>query len=219
MLYEKMQSTIELIEDVCDNKKIFNNNKNTANKNTIFFDSFEKLSPYIKSYVLAKKNFNFALNEEMTTLLQYLMSYSKKAFDSKKVVDPNSFMKKSQSFIRLIDNGWNDFFEIKNSEMIDELNIIALVYPYPSKVRNCIKAFNDCKKLPLTQEKINEYENAKKSTENIISEIRFDKEIKEFLIKVRDKKATFADISPSILEWIKSENISEKITLNIKNVV
>lgn len=219
MLHRKICSTIELIEDVSENQKIENENSDIANKNSIFFDSLKGLLDSIQSYAIAKKNFNFSLDENTEKLLKDLISYSKNAFDNEKVVNPKSFKQRSDTFIELISKEWNDFYKEENGELKNELNIITLVHPNSSEVKNCIIALNRCGKWPLTQENVSWYEKAKKSADEFIKEIRFDNEIKEFLIKVRDKKATLADISSSILEWIKSENISEKITLTIKTIV
>lgn len=219
MLHRKIYSTIELIEDVSENQKIENENSDMAKKNSIFFDSLKGLLDSIQSYAIAKKNFDFSLDENTEKLLKDLISYSKNVFDNEKVVNPKSFKQKSDTFIELISKEWNDFYKEENGELKNELNIIALVHPNSSEVKNCIIALNRCGKWPLTLDNITWYEKAKKSADEFIKEIRFDNEIKEFLIKVRDKKATLADISPLILEWIKLENIAEKITLNIKNIV
>ena len=60
---------------------------------------------------------------------------------------------------------------------------------------------------------------ARNKAEELLKEMRFDDEIKDFLIKVRDKKATLIDITPSILEWIHAENIADKVSLSIKNTM
>ena len=49
--------------------------------------------------------------------------------------------------------------------------------------------------------------------------MKFDNEIMNFLIKVREKRATLTDITPSILEWIRAENIADKVSLSIKNTL
>lgn len=219
MLHEKIQSTIELIEDVVDNRQKENDNANTAKRNSIFFDSLAKLSPSITSYVLARKNFNFSLHSNTIATLQELMRYSKTTFDNAKAVNPAPFKQKTEAFIDSIANEWELFHKNANSDLINGLNIIVLVHPNPIVVRSCIAAINKCEKWPLTQETIISYKEAKEKADKFLMEMRFDEEIKEFLIKVRDKRATLADISPSILEWIKSENISEKISLNIRNAV
>ena len=111
------------------------------------------------------------------------------------------------------------YFKAKNSELIKGLNIIVLVHPSPSVVRSCITTINKCEKWPLTQESIDSYMEARQKADDLLKEMRFDDEIRDFLIKVRDKRATLSDIAPSILEWIHSENIADKVSLSIRNTM
>ena len=71
----------------------------------------------------------------------------------------------------------------------------------------------------MTQECINSYDVARQKADMLLEEMKFDNEIMNFLIKVRDKRATLTDITPSILEWIRAENIADKVSLSIKNTL
>ena len=220
MLHEKIQSTIGLIEEVVDNRRIDNDNAAAAKRNTIFFDSFKRLTPSINSYILAKKNFSFfTLRENTSALLQELMNYSENTFDNAKTVNPSAFKQKTESFIEAISKEWEIFYKAQNGELINGLNIIVLVHPTPSVVRGCITVLNKCEKWTLTQESVDSYKEAHNKAEVLLEEMRFDDEIREFLIKVRDKKATLTDITPSILEWIQSEDIADKVSLSIRNTM
>lgn len=219
MLHEKIQSTIGLIEDVVDNRQRENDNANAAKRNSTFFDCFANLTPSIISYILIKKNFNFILQSNTAATLQEIINYSKTTFDNAKAVNPAPFSKKADLFIDSISKEWETFYKEKNSELINGLNIIVLVHPSPTVVRNCITVFNKCEKWPLTQKNIDSYMEARNKAEELLKEMRFDDEIKDFLIKVRDKKATLIDITPSILEWIHAENIADKVSLSIKNTM
>ncbi len=219
MLHEKIQSTIGLIEDVADNRKKDNDNAAIAKRNSIFFDNFAKLTPSIISYIIAKRYFSFTLKENTFAVLRELINYSKTTFDNAKAVNPSAFKQKTESFIEAISKEWETFYKAQNGELINELNIIGLVHPTPSVVRGCITPLNKCEKWPLTQESVDSYMEAQKKAETLLKEMRFDDEIQEFLVKVRDKKATLTDITPSILEWIQSENIADKVSLSIRNTM
>lgn len=219
MLHEKIQETIGLIEDVIDNRQKENENANTAKRNSIFFDSYDKLTHSITSYILAKRNFGFVLQANTSASLKDLMNYSKTTFDNAKAVNPTHFKQKSEIFIDSITREWGIYYKKSNSELIDGLNIIVLVHSTPAVVRSCIATFNKCEKWPLTQESIDSYKKARKKADGLLKEMKFDDEIRDFLIKVRDKRATLTDITPSILEWIQSENISDKVSLRIRNTM
>ena len=219
MLHEKIQETIGLIEDVIDNRQKENENANTAKRNSIFFDSYDKLTYSITSYILAKRNLGFVLQANTSASLKDLMNYSKTTFDNAKAVNPTPFKQKSEIFIDSITREWGIYYKKSNSELIDGLNIIVLVHSTPAVVRSCIATFNKCEKWPLTQESIDSYKKARKKADGLLKEMKFDDEIRDFLIKVRDKRATLTDITPSILEWIQSENISDKVSLRIRNTM
>lgn len=219
MLHEKIQATIGLIEDVVDNKQKETDNANTAKRNSTFFDSYAKLKPYITSYILAKRNFGFDLQESTNNSLRDLMNYSKTTFDNAKAVNPAHFKQESELFINSIKKEWETYYKNKNSELINGLNIIVLIHSTPAIIRSCIATFNKCENWPLTQESVDAYKEARLKADALLKEMRFDDEIRDFLIKVRDKRATLTDITPSILQWIQSENISDKVSLSIRNII
>ena len=218
MLREKIQSTIGLIDEVEDNRVQENENQNMAKRNSTFFDTLDKLTPTLRSYILAKKNFGFSLQANTSTVLTYIMDYSNKTFTEAKAVNPPQFKDRSEAFMSAVSKEWETFYKANNSVLIDGLNIIVLVHQTPSVARSCITAFNKCEKWPLTQESIDSYKEARQKADDLLKEMKFDDEIRDFLIKVRDKKATLTDITPSILEWIQSENIADKVSLSIKNI-
>lgn len=218
MLHEKIQSTIGLIDDVIDNRQKDSDNANTAKRNNTFFDSLSKLTPSVTSFILAKKNFGFSLQSNTAAGLHDLMNYAKTTFTNEKAVNPVPFKQKVDVFVEAIAKEWEIFYKANNSELINGLNIIVLVHPTPIIVRSCITAFNKCEKWPLTQESIDSYKVARQKADDLLKEMKFDDEIRDFLVKVRDRKATLTDITPSILEWIQSENIADKVSLSIRNI-
>ena len=94
MLKNKINTTIGLIDDVVDNKNIANENANVAKRNSSFFDSLEKVTPMVQSYILARKNFSFNESEALSLKLHDIMNYSK---DIRTVISP---LKPTLSVIR-----------------------------------------------------------------------------------------------------------------------
>ena len=47
--------------------------------------------------------------------------------------------------------------------------------------------------------------------------MEFDSEIADFLRKVKDRNASLLDLTDSIIDWIRKENLSSNIMLSIKN--
>lgn len=216
MLQKKINSTIGLIDDVVDNRNIANENESAARRNSSFFDSLEKLTPTVQSYILAKKNFNFDTSEALSLKLHDIMNYSKETFSNSKAVNPDSFRKKCDSFISEIMIEWETFFKKDHHELLSGLSIIIPVHSNPMIVKNCVANIKKCEKWPLTLDSVSSCLNAKKMANELIEGMRLDDDIKLFLQKVSSRTATLADITPQIMEWINSENISDKIALSIK---
>ena len=131
----------------------------------------------------------------------------------------NPFGKKSGTFVDSIAKEWETFYKTNISELINGLNVIVLVHPTPTVVKSCISNLNKCVTWPLTQERIDSYKEARQKADVLLKEMKFDDEIRDFLIKVRDKRATLTDLTPSILEWIQSENIADKVSLGIRSTM
>ena len=217
MLHAKIQSTIGLIEEVEDNRNKETENAYIAKRNNTFFDALNNLTPSLYSYILARKNFSFSLQVNTAAELRKIIDYSTNTFGAAKAVNPTPFKQKVDSFVTDIKQEWIAFYEANNSNLINELKIILLVHPAPMLVRGCITALNKCKEWPLTKDNIDSYKEARQKAEDLLKEMKLDDEIKVFLIKVRDKNATLTDLTPSILEWIQSENIADKVSLSIRN--
>lgn len=216
MLQKKINSTIGLIDDVVDNRNIANENESAARRNSSFFDSLEKLTPTVQSYILAKKHFNFDTSEALSLKLHDIMNYSKETFSNSKAVNPDSFRKKCDSFISEIMIEWETFFNKDHHELLSGLSIIIPVHSNPMIVKNCVANIKKCEKWPLTLDSVSSCLNAKKMANELIEGMSLDDDIKLFLQKVSSRTATLADITPQIMEWINSENISDKIALSIK---
>lgn len=218
MLQKRINSTIGIIDDVVDNRNIANENVNVAKRNSLFFDSLEKVTPMVQSYILAKKNFSFNESEALSLKLHDIMNYSKDTFSISKAINPDSFRKKCDSFISEITAEWSTFFKKEHHELLSGLNIMLPVHSSPIVVKNCIANIKKCEKWPLTADVVNSYLNAKQQANELLKEMRFDDDIKFFLQKVLLRTATLSDLTPTILEWINAESISDKIFLSIKGV-
>jgi len=216
MLHKKIQSTVSLIEDVVANRNIEAENANLAKRNTAFFSSLVNLEPTISSYIIAKKSFDFQLSNELSTQIYDLMNYSKTAFENSKAVNPDAFKKNVEDFNGKIASAWVNFYQNKSIAILNDLNIMRPLYPAPVGISNCIQSLKKCEKWPLTQQAADEYIEAEDKTKSLLKEFRFDDNIKTFLKKLSSHAATLNDLTPEILEWIRSENISGSITLGIK---
>ena len=82
-----------------------------------------------------------------------------------------------------------------------------------------LQYINKVQENPLDQGINNSYFAIVESGEQLLGEMDFDPDVKAFLEKVVvTKTATFADLTPKIIDWINKEDFAGKITLAIRNV-
>ena len=216
MLQKKIHKTVSLIDDVMANRDIKSQNENIARINKVFFDNLEDLKPLLASYIMVKRQFGFELPENVRVRLKSAMEYAKTAYDEKKAVSPDSFRKNVTQLCSEMPQEWEKFYKEKTAELIDGLTILIPVHSAPTVVRNCLNVLKKCEKFPLNQKMIDDYFSAEKQACELLDEMHFSDDIKAFLEKVSQKRATLEDLTPEILEWIRSEGIAGKIGLMIK---
>ena len=216
MLQKKIHKTVSLIDDVMANRDINNQNKSIARINKVFFDNLEELIPLLASYIMVKRQFGFELPENVRVRLKSAMQYAKTAYDEKKAVSPDSFRKNVTQLCSEMPQEWEKFYKEKTAELIDGLTILIPVHSAPTVVRNCLNVLKKCEKFPLDHKMIDDYFSAEKQAHELLDEMHFSDDIKAFLEKVSQKRATLEDLTPEILEWIRSEGIAGKIGLMIK---
>ena len=216
MLQKKIHKTVSLIDDVMANRDINNQNKSIARINKVFFDNLEELIPLLASYIMVKRQFGFELPENVRVRLKSAMQYAKTAYDEKKAVSPDSFRKNVTQLCSEMPQEWEKFYKEKTAELIDGLTILIPVHSAPTVVRNCLNVLKKCEKFPLDHKMIDDYFSAEKQAHELLDEMHFSDDIKAFLEKVSQKRATLEDLTPETLEWIRSEGIAGKIGLMIK---
>ena len=216
MLSKKMQSALELIQDVDDNKNKKKEYESIAQRNTVFFDSYDKLTSNIASYILAHNCFKFTQQSKVLDEMKSLVEYVNISFQSEKAVNPQSFESKVNDLVKCLSDEWVQFFDRRFGILISDLNIMTTFYHNPKIIRNYISALKKCSKFALNGAEIQNCLLAENKGKELIKEFKFDGHIKSFLQKVSSQKATINDVTPDIYKWIFDEGISDKIGLIIK---
>ena len=83
-LSEKLEKCRTLIEDVSENKKRDQDNRNIARKNNTFFDAYIKIFiPCLQSYLIALKFGQIEFSEYAVREMKYRIEYVKNTFENK----------------------------------------------------------------------------------------------------------------------------------------
>ena len=185
------------------------------NRNT-FFDSFNKFTSLMCSFYLTKNFPEFKISDELHNNLKYCWNSINEIFKTEKVNNPVTFRNMVNKSCEDTEKEWKDFVSSLDVEVLDMLEIFSQVCNNKREILDIINGIKSLNTWPLNENIILKYTNRKKQGEKKISDIHFDSEIEDFLRKVKDKRANLLDLTPTILEWIKDNDLGKNISLGIK---
>lgn len=217
MLQERLNNCRSLISEVMQNRNQVTETENAAKRNNTFFDSYSNyFVPTVKSYAVAKKCTYISLSDELIQDLNELIESTKTVFAQKSVVNAPKYQANYKSISDKFSKEWSD----KVAEYIDsikeDMGIIRLVSNEKQEIIKIISCFNNFSAWPINDNTVDLFEKAYKRAEEIRIDMKFDDDIATFLKKVKDKEATILDLTDPIITWIRQENLSENIMLNIR---
>ena len=213
MLQNKIQSAMWLIQDVCDNREKQNEHETIAKRNTQFFEALKPLSQTVKSYITAHNYFSFTLEEENMHKLNELMNYAQNSISSKKAVSPEAFGKNVTELTGKVSDAWKLFFHDRFDNLISGLSIMMAVHPDPKQIPLLINSLKKCEKWPLDKDSVSIFQAKEKEANDLLKNMEFDAEIRNFLDKVSSKSATINDMTQEVYQWLIKEKIAGKIKL------
>ena len=213
MLQNKIQSAMGLIQDVCDNREKQNEHETIAKRNTQFFEALKPLSQTVKSYITAHNYFSFTLEEENMHKLNELMKYAQNSISSKKAVSPEAFGKNVTELTGKVSDAWKLFFHDRFDNLISGLSIMMAVHPDPKQIPLLINSLKKCEKWPLDKDSVSIFQAKEKEANDLLKNMEFDVEIRNFLEKVSSKSATINDMTQEVYQWLIKEKIAGKIRL------
>ena len=218
MLHLKIQKTVQLMEAVDENRRTVNNHNAIARKNTIFFNSLSLFTKDCESYLLARKlGFDLSETTGLTQEMKEIVGIIKTAFEIQAANDSQLFKIKVDKFNESISNSWTSFYHKKFDELISGLLMAKSIYTHPITVDSIISSIKKCEKWPLSKKSADSLCEGEEKGKALLKSMELDESIKGFLEKVISSAATVRDITPEIFQWIKKENLDDKIALSMKN--
>lgn len=221
MLQEKLYECRILIEEISQNKKVDSENKEIARKNNTFFDAYNSyFVPTIKSYIICKNCTHISFSANIQGEIKKWADYSKKIFEQKKIIDsPLKYREGVKKMSEKIETEWREQTEDFLSTIKEELEILKLISNSKQEIQKILVGLNDFSKWPIEKDIYEQYEISYRRAKEILVKMKFDDndEVRVFLKKVKDKKATLLDLTDTIIEWVRQENLAGNILLNLKN--
>lgn len=94
------------------------------------------------------------------------------------------------------------------------LTIICGLTDDPKSVRELAKSIGDIMVSPVSRKQINALVSKVDEANKITSNFPLKPEIEVFLKKVSAQRASIADLTPNILEWLREHKLREKFKVN-----
>lgn len=204
--------------EVTQNKQKDNEHQTVVRRNNTFFDAYTNIFiPIIKGYAICEQYEYVEFSDKTINDMQKLISYSKNTFENKVVTAPDKYRDMAKKLQEQIKSEWKEKTEEHLSEIKEELGIIKLVINEKQEIQRILTCMNNFSNWPTEESIYEQFENANKRAEEILSKMEFDYDIANFLKKVKDRNASLMDLTDPIIAWIRKENLSANIMLSIKN--
>ena len=217
MLQQKISRCNSLIEEVQANKEQKEGNEKVAKRNNRFFDAFNNfLIPILSSLKVIKSLPEFSFPEAFNINLKNYIEDTQVALTTKVIKNPEGYNSGLSKLYSEFENCWKAMTKTFNESLLDEIAILRLVQSDTIEIFQITRCINNIQNWPVREDAVKMYKAARDKGEELLSEMKFDKEIKEFLQKVRDKQASLLDLNDKILNWIKSEQFENKFLLTVR---
>lgn len=106
------------------------------------------------------------------------------------------------------DNAWKDAADIKSEAVISSLTSLKNLLPDKKTADELLEEINSAKvQMPTSSKVIQTFLDNIEKGKKIVNELHLDDETEKFINKVKLQRATVADLTPHILQWIKDNNL------------
>lgn len=219
MLIDKVKEANKLIrakEEIVNIDREYN----ALNRfNTLLTKVNNALMNYIKSKTILDKIEERNFSQADLTQLREKIKFVKT--DIKDGIIDNSVLHELNKLIDELDTNlkfeWNKYYEEKVIPSRETIQSILDIIKNREEAEIVVTALNPVQnKWPITERRLDIINDNLNKSKRIISEIGLTKEIEEFLEKIRENRATLTDLTPEILNWLKSRDLQDKISLTFK---
>lgn len=212
----KLNKSNELLQKIALLKGEDREKDAQARNNNTFFNAFGEYSKLVQSYSIMKRFANFTIPVQDYEELLKVAKLIKETFATRQVKNPIQLQRLIEKLNERFKMLWLNYSDDLTRDTLDQLRIFWQVCNNRNEVRDIINAISAIKEWPLTEDNYKKYIDNRDAAEQQIQKVHFDKEIEEFLRKMKDRRATLLDLNDKILDWIKENNLDSNIMLTIK---
>ena len=144
------------------------------------------------------------------------------------VVDEDTLSSARQQISRRVNPSlnkeWKAYYPKRTKSSLSKLDTLGNLVGSPdmiAEIRDNIAGGSEWAGLLLRDDGIHTrlslLRSAIDKTDELEKNLNLSDEIKDFIVKVTNRKARITDISPSIVEWIQKERLNEKFVISFKS--
>ena len=215
-MQDKMRECRKLMQEVARNKNSVEEDRKTAQRNNIFFDSYQVFKTSLDSFLVVKNVFGFSPSPRTIQSMQRVMRETQEVFKNTTVSNPARYRDNVKECCDLITSEWERFIAADVNKLREDLQIVRLVAKQRAQLNDILHRLELCRNWPVSDENAAKTKNAKKEAQKLLTEMHFDEHISMFLRKVQSNSATLLDLTPPVKEWIEKEGLAERIVLRIQ---
>ena len=211
MLRKRVEMLIEQMEIIKD-KEIRSKQADLQNKiDEKFSNVVSMYAIFIQKYMDSKKIMDFNLSLESSELVKEIYNDLNSAVikDKAQVEKVNSGNSNLGKLNDAVKSEWQQFYYAKTSEIKKTINIFKNVKS--EEVNDILTMIGRCQVWDNCSNKnLNDLKNGLVRAKNFIEE-NSNEEIKDFLNKIYIGNAKLSDLNDEVYDWIKKENLADKI--------
>lgn len=219
MIFEELSKTTKDMQDLQRKISIQKNQDEQNATDNKFRMILVQLDKTIDAIEYLHSNMNVNSDDEILASTVRILTVLEKSIENdvaeKEKVD--SADKGYKSLQMELKKTWTKQFEQLTAFTLGTLNVIQGINP--EKVSACISRIQAAKIWDNNLSQLQGMKMAMDEAEQLIDSLGLDDEIKSFLSKIRNGKATLEDIfsaDDKILNWIRKENLQSKMYVSLK---
>lgn len=108
---------------------------------------------------------------------------------------------------------WKVFYHARTDQTVQLLKNVQEIAPDKNAVTYAVNKIKACEKWDFDSTSVTKMKKGLEEAESIIQNLGLTPEITEFLSKVSNGKATLADMTDTILDWIHKRNLAPKLSI------
>lgn len=214
MWNERISNLIEKINYVTNQENI---NRDIEFQNQLknkVLELNKAVNQQLELYLLSNEKLAFIHSDETMKLISSFIEaineqLNAKKFDKSRVKNINKLRNNLEASIS---DNWDIFYYDYTYDTISLLNTFKDVIP--DKINILLTDIKNAQSWnTITLDKITKLDKSLKESMSIISSVNSDPKITAFLTKVNSGIATFSDIDQDIADWIREENLSNRISI------